>query len=430
MRWQGVRHDIVGDYLERRGVKGPWYLDLPGAELFAGAIIIPALAESASIPGLLDSLKSDHTLPSSGLVVVFVVNNREDAPSEDKQDNQNTLSYLRQVRSALPFPVAIVDAASEGLALPGRDGGVGLGRKLGHDLIIPMLDFSSCDPLLISLDADTWVEPGYAGAVMEHFRVSSAGGAVIPFVHRRAGTAREQEAIDRYELFLRCYVAGLAYAGSPYAFHTVGSAMACRTSAYIRCGGMNRRRAGEDFYFLQSLAKIGGVASVCATAVFPSPRRSHRVPFGTGRAMGALLDNEADAVLFYQPDCYFLLKKWLTLATASCSDRRPYPAGEVVRISQHLHDFLEEQGLPAAWSRFLLHHRDQARLLKAFHDWFDAFRTMKLFHYLADGLYSRLPAEDIVWSWPAVWGGGELSMPERLGYLRSRQGAPSTGECS
>lgn len=422
-------HDMVEDYLERRGVKGPWSLDLPGEDLFSGAIIIPALAESDYIPGLIESLEADRTLPQSGMVVVFVVNNREDASSGEKQDNLAAISYLRKARQKLHFPVAIVDASSEGLSLPARDGGVGLGRKLGHDLILQRLDFSCRDPLLISLDADTWVEPGYAGAVIEHFKESTSGGAAIPFSHRRAPTAVEQEAIDRYELFLRCYVAGLEYAGSPYAFHTVGSAMACRASAYIRCGGMNRKRAGEDFYFLQSLAKTGGVGKVSGTAVFPSPRRSHRVPFGTGRAIGALLDNEADAVLFYRPQCYFLLREWLSLAAGFCSSRSPYRAEEVVRISPYLHGFLEEQGFQAAWERFLLHNRDEGRLRKAFHDWFDAFRTMKFFHFLSDGPHPRGAAEDVACSWPSVWGEQDMSIPERLHYLRICQGVNPKAEC-
>ena len=34
--------------------------------------------------------------------------------------------------------------------------------------------------------------------------------------------------------------------------------MAVRADAYLRQGGMNRRKAGEDFYFLNKFMVLGG----------------------------------------------------------------------------------------------------------------------------------------------------------------------------
>ncbi len=413
--------DQVRDYLGRRKAAGPWGLDLPGDSRFPGGIIIPALAESSSIPGLLTSLCNDKTLGRSGFAVIFVVNNRDDASEGEKEDNRISLALLRRMRPTLPFPLGIVDAASPGYVLPDRDGGVGMARKLGHDLLLSRLDFCSRDPVLVSLDCDTLVEPGYAGAIDAHFKAASTGGAVIPFVHQPAASEREEGAIVRYELFLRCYVAGLSFAGSPYAFHTVGSAMACRASVYLKCGGMNRRRAGEDFYFLQSLAKTCGVEQVTGALVRPSSRRSGRVPFGTGRAMGELLDCGDGAVLFHRPESFLLLKNWLTLAGQGCRHSWHDLAERSRSLSPRLHDFLLEKGFAPAWDRFLLQHRGEAARLKAFHDWFDAFRTMKLFHYLAENPFPRCRAEEVVSSWPPVWGGSGLSMVERLLQLRQWQ---------
>ena len=410
--------DKVRDYFDRRAMPGPWQIEGALKEPLRGGIIIPCLAESASIPFLLDSLLADPTLPASGLAVLMVVNNRLDATAEEKADNLQSLELLRSLRDTLPFPLLLIDAATDYLALPLRDGGVGVARKLGHDLLLPLLDHDSGDPLLISLDADTTVEPGYAGVIISHFSRAIYGGAVINYVHRQGGNDAENSAIERYELFLRCYVAGLQYAGSPYAFHTVGSAMACRASAYVNCGGMNRRQAGEDFYFLQSLAKTSGVAQVSGTTVYPSPRRSGRVPFGTGRAVGALLDGDPGAVLFYQPDCYVLLKQWLQLAEAGCRERWPDLFERSRQISSLLCDYLEGQGFPHAWQRLLRHNKGPERLKKGFNDWFDAFRTMKLFHLLAENGYPRSRPEKIVGSFPEVWGAPELDLAERLKLLR------------
>jgi len=417
-----LQTDTVRDYLQRRAVPGPWSLETDSAGPFPGGVVIPTLAEAEQLPLLLDSLSADETLTASGLLVIFVVNHREDAAAAEKADNARSLALLRDSAGALPFPLGVVDAASPGLALPVRDGGVGLARKLGHDLLLPWLDYSGPDPVIISLDADTLVRPGYAGTVLAHFRSTCAGGAVIPFAHLPAAGATENLAIERYELFLRCYVAGLAHAGSPYAFHTVGSAMACRASAYVKCGGMNKRRAGEDFYFLQSLAKTAGVQQVDGAVVYPSPRRSGRVPFGTGRAVGMLLDGEPAAVLFYRPECYLLLQQWLELSLQACRERSADLIARAGELSPYLYSFLVEQGFPSAWEGFLRQNRQEERLIRAFHHWFDAFTTMKFFHYLADGPLPRTAAELIVHTWPEVWGAPGLSLSERFAHLRRLQG--------
>ncbi len=420
-----MKGDRLADYLASRAAGGPWRLALNCDRPLPGAIVVPALAESASLPEFLAALAADHTLPPSGLAVIIVVNNREDAAPAEKEDNRRTLAMLAEAVPRLPFPLGIVDATSPGLELPRKDGGVGLARKIGHDLLLPLLEYAGNDPLLVSLDADTLVEPGYAGAIRRHFEGASAGGAVIPFAHRPAGEAEQERAIERYELFLRCYVAGLAHAGSPYAFHTVGSAMACRASAYLRCGGMNRRRAGEDFYFLQSLAKTAGMARVDGTTVHPSPRRSERVPFGTGRAMNALLDREAKAVLFYRPECYELLREWLRLLEEGCRQRDPGLPERAAALSSHLAAFLDGQGFAPAWERLISQHRTPERLGKAAHDWFDAFRTMKFFHFLAEGPFPRTEPDEILSLFPPAWGSPVLTPSERLELLRRRQNSDS-----
>lgn len=415
-----MRTEPYSSYLARRAAAGPWLLDLEAARPLPGALVIPCLAESASLPQTLASLTADSSLTAAGLAVVVVVNNRLDAALAERADNQSTLNLLKECRGRFPFQLGFVDAASPGFELPLKDGGVGLARKLGHDLLLPFLDYSR-DPLIISLDADTLVKPGYAGAIMTHFRTTAGGGAVIPFEHLPAEGERENRAIERYELFLRCYVAGLAFAGSPYGFHTVGSAMACRASAYLKCGGMNRRRAGEDFYFLQSLAKTSGVEQVQGTAVYPSPRRSARVPFGTGRAMGMMLDNESDAIRFYRPECFHLLKAWLELAMNACGSRDISLSAQAEAFSANLGSFLEEQKFASAWQGFLGQHAAPESLKAAFHGWFDAFRTMKLFHYLAETGYPRTEPEAVVSSFPQAWGEAGFSLRERLEFLRKVQ---------
>lgn len=377
-------------YLRNRGIQGPWRITGCPEGGFAGAVVIPALAESCHLFATLRSLAENPPGLLSRFLVLVVVNNREDAPDTDKGDNRVTLERLENGDRAFGgLRLAWVDAATKGLELPPGTGGVGLARKIGFDLALTRLDFTGSDPILVALDGDTLVQPDYLPALVRHFRDSRAGGAVIPFRHQPGRTPEESEAIHRYELFLRGYVLGLSTAGSPYAFHTVGSAMACTASAYAGMGGMNTRVAAEDFYFLQQMKKTFGVQGVQGTVVHPSSRSSHRVPFGTGRSVSRLLSGEESAVLFYRPECFSILGRWLSLVE-ECLDEE----GTVIRsraqgISPHLGEYLDRCRFIEGWEKLRRNSRGGTALRAAFHAWFDGLRTLKLVHHLSDGPFPR-----------------------------------------
>ncbi len=328
-------------------------------------------------------------------LILVVVNNRADADDADIADNLESVALLPKWKQQYGLQNLFwVDAASAGRELPLRQG-VGLARKIGMDLTLRHLDYSGKDPVLVCLDADTLVQPDYLPALVRHFDDAAAGGASIPYRHRPAATPAGRAAIERYELFLRAYVLGLERAASPYAFHTIGSAMACRASAYIAAGGMNRRMAGEDFYFLQQIFKTAGVATLSGTTVYPSPRSSHRVPFGTGRAVGDMLVQGGKLLLFYQPVVFEIVGDWLAYVTENHKADAATLLNGALRISPVLHEFLEQAGFGASWDNLKNNCRDSTRLLPAFHGWFDAFRTMRLIHQLSDR-YPRIGPEEAV----------------------------------
>src|SRR5664279_3978456 len=62
---------------------------------------------------------------------------------------------------------------------------------------------------------------------------------------------------------------------------------------------MNRKQAGEDFYFIQKLIPAGGYFYLHSTIVYPSPRTSDRVPFGTGVSIGRLDAEKSPTLLTY-----------------------------------------------------------------------------------------------------------------------------------
>jgi len=376
--------------LTTRGTSDRWRLEGCAESGFSGAVVIPALAESANLPHTLASLACSPGELLARFLIVVVVNHRLDASQEDQADNRETLRWLATAGEHYPaLKLAWVDAASPGNELPLKGGGVGLARKIGCDLALARLHGSGNDSLLICLDADTTVRPDYLTAITAHFQQQRAGAASLPYIHRPAADPAGQAAIIRYELFLRAYVFGLELAGSPYAFHSVGSAMACTAAAYGKIGGMNCRTAGEDFYFLQQMARTVGVAPLSGTVVYPSPRSSHRVPFGTGRTVSRLLAEGDSSFQFYDPRCFMLLKCWLEIVR----DNPAATSESVLQLARHcspvLGEYLELNNFPEVWEKLQRHNPQALRFQTAFHGWFDGLKTMKLIHHLTDRLYPR-----------------------------------------
>jgi hypothetical protein len=385
-----------------------------------GAVVIPSLAENELLFSTLRSLARNPKDILSRFLILVVVNHRQNASVSEKLNNRETLERFDAGDSFLEdLQLGWVDAASLGRELPTKTGGVGLARKIGLDLALTRLDYQQGSPLLISLDADTLCRPDYLPAIIRNFRHSKFSGAVIPFCHQQGNTPEEDRAIRRYELFLRTYVLGLARAGSPYAFHTVGSAMACTAAAYVRIGGMKPRAAGEDFYFLEHLAKLGGIAQVEGTVVYPSARASNRVPFGTGRSMSRLLAKEEGAVLFYQTQCFQILANWLDLVTQNAGIDGKAIQSKAEKISAHLVDYLNQIIFEVYWEKLRKNFHSPSLLLKGFHGWFDGLKTMKLIHHLSSGPFPRKEPEQVV---PELlrWAGLEQvkGMNDQLQLLR------------
>ncbi len=46
---------------------------------------------------------------------------------------------------------------------------------------------------------------------------------------------------------------------NPYTFSALGSAIACKVSAYLDIGGLTTHKSGKDYYFLQKHRKYGSI---------------------------------------------------------------------------------------------------------------------------------------------------------------------------
>jgi hypothetical protein len=396
--------DPLNAYLNKRAIIKPLWERFDHSHCYRRAVVIPALAEAQSLPATLQSLEA--SAPAGILddtLIVIVVNNRSPESclpgSEiysrliaDIDNNRRTLLWLERQDGAISSHLAWIDAASPGLELPPRSG-VGLARKIGCDSVLAwLMESKSGTPLqefvFFSLDADTLVSPDYLGVAESELITSGKSGGVIAFKHQQADSPESQAAIDGYEAFLHDYVQGLRRAGSPYAFHTVGSCICFTATGYIRAGGFQARlQAGEDFYFCVELIKTGGLCEINNTKVFPSARISRRVPFGTGRHMMETLVEGKNKPLLYDLRVYIALGVLLSAVSSNLDKGTEH----IYACIDHsfTKDFLEERHFSQVWPRFQKQYRTKEALLSAFHRWFDGFVTLKYVHRLTEQAWPR-----------------------------------------
>ncbi|MBQ7394210.1 MAG: hypothetical protein IJV89_07680 [Lentisphaeria bacterium] len=348
----------------------------PPAARFRHFIVIPVMDELEELPGTLASLQQALPDGADRPGILLVINHGLHAAPERKAHNLELLELLRQER----FPgVLWVDAASPGKELAN---GVGEARRIGMDTALSLLEPE--DPehaYIVCLDADSHVSEHYWREIKAAFAAHPECGTLSLGVRHRTGkNDAEENAIRKYEKFMDDYVASLHEAGSPYAFHTIGSAMAIRASIYVACGGMRIRSGGEDFYFLQAAAKVAPVWPVAAKVVHPAARPSDRVPFGTGPAVRSLLAGESLEV--YPEQGFAALKELLHLVR---QDGMKVPGESKKYLCPRTVQFLEERGFFRGWNNVLRNTPDNARARElAFHRWFDALKTLQFIRFFRE----------------------------------------------
>ncbi|MBD3409230.1 MAG: glycosyltransferase, partial [Ignavibacteriales bacterium] len=300
------------NYLRKRGETRD--LEIADERRANMIVAVPAVNEFENLPIMLASLAACEGNVGETVVVVCV-NHTPEADDAIVENNRASVRWLREAArgendvgrrlARRGLRVGLLDAASEGREAPRKHGGVGLARKYAIDSSLMLFDERRADRnAIVSLDADCVVSPNYLAVLNALFDAGDTEAAVVEYEHPVVGAQEEREAIVCYELYLRYYETRLRIARSPYAFHTIGSTMANSERAYYRVGGMNKRKAAEDFYYLEALAKTGEVKSERKAVVYPSGRPSNRVPFGTGRSISRRLAGERDEYRLYAPESW------------------------------------------------------------------------------------------------------------------------------
>ena len=379
-----------------------WQIESNKLNGIENVIIVPAISEYKNIINLLTSIVKMDSKYFDSTLVVFVINNIASSSIEIKIENKNTLSLLRSIVNkdlgtgitivekilSSGIKLGFIDASTIGNELPEKNGGVGLARKLGMDLALSILDFKSSNKkILVCLDADCTLEKNYLTEVVQNFNKRNLSAAVVNYKHKLSEDKNTNKAIICYEIFLRYYVLGLIYAKSDYAIHTIGSTMMCDYESYIKVEGMNKKKAAEDFYFLQKLAKNVQIEKISETTVYPSGRKSWRVPFGTGQRISRYLSNTQNEYLLYDPKTFHILKKWLEVFYSIVNVKADVYLNYAKIIDKYLFDFLIEQNFELSWNNIIVNSSSDKQIIIQKKRWFDGFRTLKLVHFLRDNSF-------------------------------------------
>jgi hypothetical protein len=352
--------------------------------VFECAICIPSCGEGNNIIPLLNSLaKSSQTAkkPSLALLLInssskdshFLVSNLEtfECLGADPSKDSHFLKYSSD------FSILIVNASHPHERL--LKDGVGEARKFLGDLALKLfIEKKIKSPWIRSVDADLEVPEDFLFSDSE---LSAESTYTYSFKHVKQQNSLVNEATELYDFYLHDYVEGLQFAQSPYDFYALGSILLFHLKNYVNVRGFPSRDAAEDFYFLNKLAKISRIRVLKNhRALDIKSRISDRVPFGTGAAVGKI--TEMGIYYFYDLKVYIALKE------------------QIQRISTY-NETLKWEDLSGPHERFwtaekirierlIKNFKNPKQRLKALHDYFDAFKTLKFVHFLRDHHYPSL----------------------------------------
>lgn len=346
-------------------------------------LVIPVYKEELIIHTL-NSLYACHP-PQQAVEIILVVNHSENDGQKIKELSKKTIEIVNSFldKNDSDWLKCYVIKAFD---LPKKKAGVGLARKIGMDEAAYRFNQINVDGIIVCFDADSLCEVNYFQEIERAFQCKKEHMAAS--IHYEHPLYLDEGILNwpiiHYELHLRYYIQALAYSGYPFAFHTIGSSMAVRSSMYQKSGGMNTRKAGEDFYFLHKIIPLGGFINITNTKIIPSSRESDRVPFGTGKA---IRDNNSSVKLLgytYSFGIFNELKAFFNGVETHF---------EKEKISNRILTFLRDNQLIEELEILEKLAKNKEHFVDRFYQWFNGFKVLKCVHYLRDNYYPDVPVE-------------------------------------
>jgi len=337
-------------------------------------IVIPCYNEYDYLFKTLDSINKQNPLLLEKTLVVIVVNNSVKSNSNVKHNNEKTFDKLIGLNYSFEF--VSIDCFSTETSFKDELAGVGLARKVGMDFSLKFI--KDLNSIICSLDADTIIDKNYLDSIYNNFKKDKMNAAVVNFKHQNSSNSIIEEGIRKYELILKEIAENIEKTGSPYGYVSMGSTIVCNAKAYVAVGGMNTKKATEDFYFLQSLAKYTKVHKIKNVLVFPSSRGENRVYLGTGFRMGEYLKNKSFKNLNFTQDSYIEIKKILDIINLHWNDNSDLILKKLTcNLNKKSMNFLLNKNICNVLEKFKANAKSKRQFILFFNQWFDALTIMK-----------------------------------------------------
>jgi hypothetical protein len=400
--------DAIAQYLERYAEPEARF-NLP-AKTYQHSLVIPAYQEVGE-----QLRKVWERIDSPSTFLVIIINNRpaigDNSFNGSSNDISNDSPGLRDDAASIMDQffiegkttvslgdglllikdrpdILIIDRHSEDRTINPRQG-VGLARKIGMDVALQLhLSGVVSSNWLFTTDADAVLPQDYF--VVSH----SPKDAALIYPCRHLSKPGYELATSLYEINLLYYTAGLSYAGSPYAYPTIGSTISCAAKNYAAVRGVPKRNTGEDFYLLNKLRKTGEVTIQDRMPILLSGRLSERVPIGTGRALiaiSALQDPHRD-YRYEHFKCFEKLAEFQRLLQA-LSKNQP---DEIVFDDPALQAYCEQNGFCHQYLSKVIESPSPKVLRKHLQDWFDGLKTRQFIHHFRDHHFGTISAHGII----------------------------------
>ncbi len=341
---------------------------------FNFSIVIPCYNEFNHIFDTLDSINQQNQYILKETLVVIVINNSQKELETVKKNNQNT--YNKLINQKYNFNFIVIDSFSKKHALDNKNSGVGYARKIGLDFSLEYI--KNNQSVFCCLDADTIISKNYLNIIKENFD-KGIEAAVINFKHQKSKDPIIEEGIRKYEKSIKDIAQKIEATGSPYGYVSMGSTIVCNVKAYVSCGGMNIKKATEDFYFLQALAKYTQIHKISDILVFPSSRSENRVYLGTGFRMNEYKKNKTFKDLKFSDHSFLEIFNIIKISDKYWNNSYEFVIKKMIQeLDERSVFFLIEKDLKNIWSKFKNNANSKKQFMFFFHQWFDALSIIKI----------------------------------------------------
>ena len=342
------------------------------------SVVIPVYNEPEVVRTLQSLLK--NTFSGFNIEIIFVINSAVDEEEKILLQNKKSITELNtefKKNANLNIQMFILELTD----LPTKNAGVGLARKIGMDEALRRFNFlNSPQSIIVSLDADTLVEENYLQAIYDFYSENpKICGANIKFEHPTEGEKFNDDiykAIIIYEIYLHYYVQVLRYAKFPYSYHTIGSAFCVRAETYAKQGGMVVNKSGEDFYFLHKVIPSCKFGEIKNTTVYPSPRITDRVIFGTGVAIKQIIDNNF-VFTSYKLEAFLILKDFFEQIDSLFSEKTI----DELKIDNLLREFLKQNNIDEKLKEVRANTSNNENFRNRFFFWFNALKVLRFLNF-------------------------------------------------